>query len=85
MADDLEVRGHVLELLRDARADAAQPATASRAAAGLAVVVVMRGRGVETMDLLVARQVRRQAAVDLGVGRRRRCLVGSLGRSDFIQ
>jgi septal ring factor EnvC (AmiA/AmiB activator) len=85
VADDLEVRGHVRELLRDARADAAQPATASRPAAGLAIVVVMCGCARRAMDLLVARQVRRQAAVDLGVGCWRHRPASRLGRRDFIQ
>ena len=70
MADDLEVRRHVLELLGDVRADLAQPAAAGGAAAGAGRRVVVRGRGLGAMHLLLTRQVRGQAAVDLcGVGR----------------
>jgi len=71
-ADDLEARRHVFQVLRDVGADAAQPTAAGRAAASLTCGVVMRGAGGWTNLPLLARQVRRQAAVDAaGIGRRR--------------
>lgn len=67
MPDHLEVRRHVLQLLGDVLPDSAQPGTAGRAAAGLtrAVVVTVADLGQVFLDL--ARQVRRQAAIDLRV------------------
>ena len=70
MADDLEVRRYVLELLGDILADLAQPAAADGAPARLAGGVVMRGAGLGPQHLLLAWQMRREAAIDLGsVGR----------------
>lgn len=71
-ADDLEARRYVLQVLRDVGADAAQPATAGGAAAGLAGGVVVRFSGGGTDLVLLARQMSGQAAVDAaGIGGRR--------------
>jgi hypothetical protein len=57
MADDLEVCGNVLELLRDVLTDQAKTATASRAAARLAFRIVVVVAGLGSVDLRVTRQV----------------------------
>ena len=84
MADDLEVRGNVLELFRDVLTDQAKPAAASRATARLALRVVVVVAGLGSVDLRLTRQVCRQAAIDLGRVRRVG-LRGLLGRRKFIQ
>ena len=84
MADHLEARGHVLELLRHVGADLAQPATARGAAAGVACCVVRGLSGFGTVDLILARQVCRQLPIKaraVGSFRLRR----QLGRRMFIQ
>lgn len=68
-ADDLEARGHVLQMLRDVRTDAPQPATATCAAAILARGILMCGCGVGAQLLLLAGKVIRQAAIQrAGIG-----------------
>jgi hypothetical protein len=87
MADDLEVRRHVFELLGDIGADLAQPATTGAAAAGLAGGVMVRWRCIRAQHLGQAWQVRRQAAVDgRGVGGIQRCgRHARFGRCRFVQ
>ena len=65
MADDLEVRRHVFQLLGDVLADLAQPAAAVAAAAGLAGAVVMRAGRLGVVHLRLARQVLGQLALDV--------------------
>ena len=84
MADDLEVRRHVLELFRDILADEAKTATARRAAARLAVRVMVVGARLGPVDLRLTRQVGRQLAIDFaGVGRLGLCRLRR--RRKFIQ
>lgn len=68
-ADDLEARGHVLQMPRDVCTDAPQPATATCAAAILARGILMCGCGVGAQLLLLAGKVIRQAAIQrAGIG-----------------
>ena len=64
MADHLEARRHVLELLGDVLADLAQSAAARGATTRLAVRVVVRRSRLGTTNQWFTRQVRRQASVD---------------------
>ena len=86
MPDHLEVRRHVLQLLGDVLPDLAQPGTAGRAAAGLARTVVMAVAELGQVFLDVARQMRRQTAVDLRVigGGRHRDTLGTHAQCGLV-
>ena len=86
MPDHLEVCRHVLQLLGDVLPDLAQPGTAGRAAAGLARTVVMAVAELGQVFLDVARQMRRQTAVDLRVigGGRHRDTLGTHAQCGLV-